>query len=139
MVHIYYTKGRDHQLHKVYTHTPPVLLPTVKVSHPYLAVTDGILSIGQGYTWDGASGPTWDTPNLKRGSLVHDAGYQLIREGYYKGIEDEAKKFYDSEFRRILLEDGTWKVRAWYYYRGVVRFGKRSTTKEAIRPVLVAP
>ena len=40
---------------------------------------DGILTIKERYAWDGPSGPTIDTLNFMRGSLVHDAIYQLIR------------------------------------------------------------
>ena len=42
---------------------------------------DGRLVIQKGYAWDGPSGPTIDTENFMRGSLVHDALYQLFREG----------------------------------------------------------
>ena len=35
----------------------------------------GLLIIKNGYAWDGPSGPTFDTKNFMRGSLVHDALY----------------------------------------------------------------
>ena len=41
----------------------------------------GSMTIRSGYAWDGASGPTWDSPSTMRGSLVHDCWYQLFREG----------------------------------------------------------
>jgi hypothetical protein len=41
---------------------------------------DGVLTIKAGYRWDGASGPTFDTPSTMFASLVHDALYQLMRE-----------------------------------------------------------
>ena len=41
--------------------------------------TDGALVIKGGYAWDGPSGPTIDTKNFMRGSLVHDALYQIMR------------------------------------------------------------
>ena len=41
---------------------------------------DGQLTIKRGYCWDGASGPTFDTPSTMLASLVHDALYQLMRE-----------------------------------------------------------
>jgi len=41
----------------------------------------GTLAISAGYSWDGPSGPTIDTKTFMRGSLIHDAIYQLIREG----------------------------------------------------------
>lgn len=42
---------------------------------------DGHLTIKEGYCWDGASGPAKDSPSIMRASLVHDALYQLMREG----------------------------------------------------------
>ena len=39
----------------------------------------GKLTIKRGYAWDGPSGPTIDTKTFMRGSLVHDALYQLMR------------------------------------------------------------
>ena len=41
--------------------------------------SDGILTIRKSYAWDGPSGPTIDTMDFMRGSLVHDALYQLMR------------------------------------------------------------
>ena len=43
---------------------------------------DGTLSIAVGYAYDGPSGPAIDTKNFMRGSLAHDALYQLMREGF---------------------------------------------------------
>ena len=43
--------------------------------------TSGNLTIYKGYAWDGASGPAIDSKAFMRGSLVHDACYQLIAEG----------------------------------------------------------
>jgi len=37
----------------------------------------GSLCIREGYSWDGPSGPAIDTVDFMRGSLVHDALYQL--------------------------------------------------------------
>ncbi|GAF89000.1 unnamed protein product, partial [marine sediment metagenome] len=41
--------------------------------------TEGMLSILRGYAWDGASGGYPDLKKIMRGSLIHDALYQLIR------------------------------------------------------------
>ena len=60
----------------------------------------GKIIIKKGYAWDGPSGPTLDTLAFMRGSLVHDALYQLIREGYLKAeFRDEA----DECLRRLCL------------------------------------
>lgn len=77
---------------------------------------DGWLTIRKGYAWDGPSGPTIDTDTFMRGSLAHDAAYQLIREGH---LPQEARPLADQMLRRICKEDGMWGVRAWWVYWGV--------------------
>ena len=42
----------------------------------------GMLIIRAGYTWDGVSGPVRDTKRNLKASLVHDALYQLMRNGH---------------------------------------------------------
>jgi len=77
---------------------------------------NGVLLIKRGYCFDGTSGPTWDTETTMRAGLVHDVMDQLMREGkIWFGNVDYADKL----FRQILLEDGTNKFRAWYYFKGV--------------------
>lgn len=98
---------------------------------------DGTLSIKEGYAWDGPSGPAIDTKNFMRGSLVHDALYQLMREKHldHDTWRDEA----DAELRKICLEDGMSSARAWWVYQGV-RFGGGPAADPAHdKPVLEAP
>ena len=88
---------------------------------PYIELgIDGIMLIKRGYQWDGPSGPTIDTENFMRGSLVHDALYQLIREGRLR--KDDRKRA-DKLLRRICRQDGMSYFRAWYVYRSVRMFG----------------
>jgi hypothetical protein len=81
---------------------------------------DGLLTIRKKYAWDGPSGPTIDTKNFMRGSLVHDALYQLIRE---KKIDQDQRRRADEILREICLEDGMSKIRAWWVFWGVYLFG----------------
>ncbi|EMJ66210.1 hypothetical protein LEP1GSC051_1244 [Leptospira sp. P2653] len=85
---------------------------------------DGLLSIDAGYAWDGPSGPTIDTRTFLRGSLVHDALYQLMREKKldWKLYRDPA----DQLLKQICLEDGMNAFRAAYVYRFVRWFGESS-------------
>lgn len=76
----------------------------------------GLMAIKSGYSWDGPSGPSVDTKNFMRGSLVHDALYQLIREGVLKQSDRKAA---DVILRTICLEDGMSTIRAWYVYLAV--------------------
>ena len=82
----------------------------------------GLMTIRNGYCWDGPSGPSFDTKSFMRGSLVHDAFYQLIREGH---IKPKYKKYADTLLRRICIEDGMWRFRAAYVYQAVKLFGHR--------------
>lgn len=82
----------------------------------------GTLVISAGYSWDGPSGPTIDTKTFMRGSLIHDALYQLIREGV---LSMPDRKRVDQILREICLEDGMARFRAWYVYQGVRKFGAK--------------
>ena len=86
---------------------------------------DGYLTIKQGYAWDGPSGPTIDTLTFMRGSLVHDALYQLMRE---RKLPQSARKRADKILRDICLRDGMSKPRAAWVYRGV-RIGAAGSAK----------
>jgi len=102
---------------------------------------DGKLTCKKGYAWDGASGGpngclTIDTKNSMRGSLVHDAGYQLMREGK---LPLDYKVVFDGLFYLTLIHDGMSRVRAYVWYKGVLLFGKGSTMPENDREILVAP
>jgi len=95
----------------------------------FLRLAAGTLHIKAGYAWDGPSGPTIDTKNFMRGSLVHDALYQLHREGVL-----DCRMKCDKILRQICIEDGMSALRAWWVYRGVRLGGSRSvepTTLEA--------
>ena len=81
---------------------------------------DGSLSIAAGYAWDGPSGPTLDTPDTMRASLVHDALYQLM--GNSELHRDNRRKA-DDCFRQILITDRMPGLRVWYYFLAVRLFG----------------
>ncbi|HEY5655314.1 MAG TPA: hypothetical protein VIS04_05715 [Woeseiaceae bacterium] len=98
--------------------------------------TDGVLTMKKGYAWDGPSGPTIDSRNFMRGSLVHDALYQLIRHEY---LTLDWKELADRELQRLCREDGMSALRAWWVYRGVKWFGKPAVMPEAKKPILTAP
>jgi hypothetical protein len=111
---------------------------------------NGDLVVHAGYGWDGASGPTMDTPGTCRASLVHDALYQLIRLGVLPA--EVARKRADVLLQTLMDEDtprnsgvlGSLKelwndLRGRYWYRGVRWFGASSTAPTAERKVLRAP
>lgn len=80
----------------------------------YLTLSEGVLIINAGYTWDGPSGPAIDTDNFMVPSLVHDALYQLLRET--KLDNTMFRRLADEVFRDMALEEGMWKIRAWNAY-----------------------
>ena len=81
--------------------------------------TSGKLSINRSYAWDGPSGPAIDTKNFMRGSLVHDALYQLMRQGR---IGQNCRELADDLLRDICREDGMSFFRAWYVHKAVRLF-----------------
>ncbi len=85
---------------------------------------NGELDIKTGYMWDGPSGPTIDTESFMRASLVHDALYQLIREGVLP-VKPYRKRA-DKLLLKICEEDGMSFVRRQYVYQAVRWFGESS-------------
>lgn len=85
---------------------------------------NGILKIRAGYSWDGPSGPAIDTKSFMRGSLVHDALYQMIRLGL---LPADRKSRADDVLKRICLEDGMSRVRAEWVHLALSLFGSRRT------------
>lgn len=101
----------------------------------YASIThNGILTIHAGYAWDGASGPAIDTPNFIRGSLVHDALYQLIWDGH---IPFSCRGKADDMLIQICKEDGMSALRRWWVKAAVNTFGARAL--ENTNPTLFAP
>ena len=93
-----------------------------------LQLTSDTLEFFPGYAWDGPSGPTLDTKNSMRASLVHDGLYQAIRSGWLP--REPARKIADFEFLRILKADGMIWVRRWAWYLGVRCFAAGATVPD---------
>jgi len=83
------------------------------------------------------SGPTLDTATFMRGSLVHDALYQLMRDGHLdRATHREAA---DRLLQTLCEEDGMWSLRTWWVYHGVRLFADPAANPAASRPVVFAP
>jgi hypothetical protein len=112
---------------------PPELIQTAYITLD----VKGLLTLRSGYAWDGPSGPTIDTPAFMRGSLVHDALYQLMRENHLDlGAYREAA---DRTLQTVCREDGMWGVRAWWVYQGVRLFGRPAADPSRDKPITYAP
>lgn len=122
MKHIEYKSGFKYQLSKDYATRVEIYPPTNLHSEFIGLSTNGVLLIISGYSWDGPSGPAIDTKNFMRGSLVHDALYQLMREGL---LGQEWREQADKELKKICLEDGMSITRASWVYEAVQTFAKR--------------
>lgn len=133
---IRYRGGYKYQLVEAHKLTVDVSPDSDVVSDYIDLATSGLLVIKKGYAWDGPSGPTIDSANFMRGSLVHDALYQLIRHEY---IKPHWREQADRELQRICREDGMNRLRAWWIYKGVHWFGKPSVMPEARKPIKTAP
>ena len=69
----------------------------------WVVIVDHKLAVANGYAWDGAStGLPWTPKAWLRPSLVHDALYQLIREGQ---LPMERRKEVDVLFFHLLREN----------------------------------
>ncbi len=112
--------------------------PKTDIITPFIRLnSEGLLIISAHYAWDGPSGPTVDTKNFMRGSLVHDALYQLMRESLLPVSFREAA---DRELQKICREDGMSAFRAWYVYQGVHQFGEKNARPHRTKSEkLVAP
>jgi hypothetical protein len=100
---------------------------------------DGRLDVKRGYAWDGPSGPTYDTSDFMRASVVHDALYQLMREqlldaGRWREVADDL-------LLEICRADGMPERRAAIIHRALRMFGGRAAQPgpKSDPPPLTAP
>ena len=119
-----------YQLMEPYTHETDVR--GFAASTSYLRLTEvGHLEIKRTYAWDGPSGPTIDTRDFMRGSLVHDAMYQLIR---LEVLPPKFRRRSDRLLRDICRADGMSAFRTWYVYLAVRCFGASSAKPGTDKP-----
>lgn len=121
MKKIKYKGGYKYQLIEAYTQR--VKLPDGGLGN-WIKLNGGVLTVKRGYAWDGPSGPTIDTENFMRGSLVHDALYQLMREGR---MPQTLRKHADKLLYSLCRADGMSYFRAKFVYTAVRLFGAKNT------------
>lgn len=137
---IFYKSGYKYQLVNDYEYQLskefPLVQYEIETDYFYLSES-GLLIVKKGYAWDGPSGPTIDTKNFMRGSLVHDALYQIIRLGYleksiYRILADQT--LYD-----MCRRDGMSWIRAQIVYHAVRLFGNSAATAKEEKRYIEAP
>lgn len=129
---IFYRKVRPYQLGETYIiQTPIKVIEYAKIDGYIELSPSGMLTVLAGYTWDGPSGPAFDTPNFMRPSLVHDALYQLMRAEKLSLIwrSDADKLMY-----RLCRENGMGRLRAWWCYQGVREFARYAALPDGEDP-----
>ena len=136
MTRIAYREGFKYQLAETYRVQVGIRPAHDIITEYVLLGPTGMLTIMRGYAWDGPSGPAMDTKTAMRGSLVHDALYQLIRLGF---LSDADRELADLEYRQICKEDGMWNLRAQYHFAALHLFGGTASLLEAEPEVLYAP
>ncbi len=135
---IAYKSGYKYQLSEDYSQVAIGIKPEEDANLSYVELnTNGDLFIRAGYAWDGPSGPTIDTKNFMRGSLVHDALYQLMREGLLSQSKFRNKA--DRLLRIMCREDGMSRIRASWVYYGVKWFAESASDAKQKRKVAYAP
>ena len=132
---ISYKKGFKYQLAKHYEVCTPLMGYEVSSQYIRLQMT-GKLTIYKGYAWDGPSGPTVDTKNFMRGALVHDALYQLIREGK---LPQSERYTADLILKMFCRQDGMSKLRSWIVFQGVDKFASFAANVDAKKKIITAP
>jgi len=114
-----------------YRHTD--ITPAQPVDTEFINLTsEGSLLVKAGYVWDGASGPTIDTKNTMTASLIHDALYNLLRDGL---IDQKWRKRADQVLYELLRQSGMSKIRAKIWFRAV----RKGAAHAAEYDVLTAP
>lgn len=98
--------------------------------------SEGWIRIKRLYSWDGASGPTIDTKSSMRGSLVHDALYQLIRQQL---IPRSCRILADEELEKKCIADKMWAWRAKLWYKLVRKFAGPAAHPDHKRKIYTAP
>lgn len=118
-----------YELQQRYEHPEPIAIrPAVPIDHPFMTLsTAGALTVEDKYAWDGASGPVPDTPDAMRGSLVHDALYQMLREQLLERDWGRNRQKADAEFRDTCIADGMRPSKATFLYHGLRIFGAPAT------------
>ena len=135
---IYYRAGYKYQLAVTHTHVLQKGCRRLGVDYEddFLALAGNVLTIRSGYAWNGASGPTWDSKSSMRGSLIHDALFQLIQLGV---LPQNQISLANDELYVICRQDHMNPLRAQIWHMGVDTFGDRYAELGTGQPLLSAP
>ncbi len=135
---IWYRSGYKYQLAEDFEIQTGIAPRDGALVHGFIILfDDGRLCVREGYAWDGASGPIADTPEVMRASLVHDALYELMRNG--KLSARDHRDTADRLFEKFCVEDGVSEITARIYYLGLLHGAAYYASAQARRVIHVAP
>lgn len=130
-----YKGGYKYQVHANWIYQTKIK-PDHFIRTPYIQLDKlGLLYINKGYAWDGASGFP-DIDSIIRGSLAHDALYQLIREGH---LPPEFREMADQELIYLCDEDDMWEITQAGVWQAVRVLGAPAANPRNVKPILIAP
>lgn len=133
---IKYSVGYKYQLEEAYDCMTPIKGESIK-DKQFTLLPNGRLYIRKGFAWDGASGPTIDTKDSMRASLVHDVFCVVMRDGRLS--YDKWQNTVNELFRRQCIEDGMWAPRATLWHAAVEFADAGNPSQGPDREVVEAP
>lgn len=133
--YILYKKGYKYQLYDSYLSCTKICPPATIRTDWIVLSKEGVLEVSKGYAWDGPSGPTIDDRTNMRGSLEHDAFYQLMRLGL---LPLEYRDWVDKRLKVTCKEDGMNPVRASIWETMVHLFARKAATESGGPSLYVA-
>jgi hypothetical protein len=133
---LYYKKGFKYQVAKRCSFQLVNIRPERHIfAHWFSLSKSGLLTVEDGYAWDGASGPTIDTKSSMRASLIHDIGYQIMRMDL---MPSTARHAWDTELYSWCRRDKMWSVRAMVWREALRKFAT-AYLPEHRKKTLLAP
>ena len=133
--HIFYRAGYKYQLAREYRCLTGIL-PERAIRTQFLTLDlVGELTIRRGYAWNGAD-VIPDDKEVMRASLVHDALYQLLRDGH---LEQKWRLDADQILMAICIEDDLSPTYAQAIFAAVRMGGGPAADPANAHPVLQAP
>lgn len=133
---VYYREGYKYVLADAFICNIPIY-PEEDIVTDFIKLTkNGKLIIEKYYAWDGASGPTFDTPSSIKGSLVHDVLYQLMR---LELLDIKWRKTADDLLEEICKHCGMSSWRAYLWKKCVNWFAEKCACKENKKEIIIAP
>ena len=134
---LHYKEGYKYQVTRDITLRLAHIRPANHIRTLYLFLDEeGRLTVSAGYAWDGPSGPTLDTPDFMAASLLHDALYQMFRQGL---LPRSLRLAADLEMRDQARADGMSPQRQFVTRRGVSRFAAFAADSKSARQEIAAP